>query len=138
MTNQIYLIYPGSSEAGTMETLPETTGMSKIQSNHLNESSIYFSENDKVCMTSEACLELVKDRIECVQKKNAIEILKDKIKFRELIKPQFPGYQFQAISFEGIGKINLQKKIIFKTSKRMFWHWCQNIGHYQQLRAYFK
>ena len=82
--SKFYLISPDKGESGTLETLPVTDGLEIVKNNQIVQSNIRFSSNDLVCITSEASIELVKQRMDDLPKKNAISILKDKYLFKRM------------------------------------------------------
>jgi hypothetical protein len=116
----MYLITPQKGEAGSIETLPATEGMKIIKDHDLIQSDLKFNIEDKVCITSEASIEIVKERLEDDKKKNAIEVLKDKAKFREIISQWYPDYEFQSVAFDMIPTLKLNKKAVLKPSKGCF------------------
>ena len=59
MNEVLFLVYPESAEAGAIETLPKTQGMTILREDeflHLEEELV---NSNKVCITSEAILERV-------------------------------------------------------------------------------
>lgn len=120
MYNKLYLISPESSEAGTLETLPVTKGMNLIKDNQITSNDFYFHKDDKICITSEASLEIVKNKIVDPTKKDAINLLKDKYKFREILTEIYPDYKFQKINFDSIKSLQIDKKTVLKPSKGCF------------------
>lgn len=120
MKNTLYLVYPKSSESGTLETLPETEGMKLIpQDDFVN---IYGDKADssKVCITSEASLESI---LKCVQDQSKIDgiiAMKDKHLFRELLKEMYPSLGYKLIAFEDIQSLEVRSKKILKPIKGCF------------------
>lgn len=118
MENNIYLVYPNNAESGTLETLPKTKGMILIKDSDLHNYT--FNKQDKICITSEASLNLVTEKLQDVSKKEAIESLKDKYKFRKILTDIYPDYQYQKINFEEIENLSIPKKTILKPLKGCF------------------
>ena len=59
---QVYLI-ASNAEAGTLESLPITAHLEIINGDDLQQTNLRFSQQDKVCIASEASLEMVVSRI---------------------------------------------------------------------------
>ncbi len=118
--SKFYLIAPNYAESGTLETLPETDGLQILKNDDLVQSKLHFSTNDLVCITSEASIELVKQRIDDENKKNAISVLKDKYRFREILTEIIPDYNFRKLKFEEIASLDIQAKSVLKPSKGCF------------------
>lgn len=115
-----FLISPNYAESGTLETLPKTEGLRILKNDYLVESNIRFSQNDLVCITSEASIELVRQKMDDVTKKNAIGILKDKFKFREILNKINPDYKFKNLKFEQIESLKVETKSVLKPTKGCF------------------
>lgn len=120
MTNKLYLISPERAESGTLETLPVTKGMILLEENQVISKDFYFQKHDKICITSEASLEIVKNKIADITKKRAINLLKDKYKFREILTEIYPDYQFEKIKFGSIKSLQIDKKTVLKPLKGCF------------------
>ncbi|HMB63002.1 MAG TPA: ATP-grasp domain-containing protein [Eudoraea sp.] len=117
---KFYLISPNYAEAGTLETLPATPGLRVIKNDSLERSNIRFSSDDLICITSEASIEVVKERIDDPAKRNAINMLKDKYQFREILREIYPAYTFKKLSLGEIASLNVASKSILKPSKGCF------------------
>ncbi len=115
-----YLIASSDAESGTIETLPETEGLTIVNTNDLANSNWKFSTKDKVCITSEAAIEVVLDRLEEEAKINAIIALKDKYKFRQLLTKIYPNYIFKKVGLAEIAKLTIKEKSVIKPSKGCF------------------
>ena len=120
MTKNLYLIYPDSSESGALETLPKTNGMQLVKDIDIQAKGFMFDVEDKVCITSEASLEIVKEKLSDKSKKNAIDCLKDKHKFREILSVIYPNYQYKKIKFDDIKTLKINKKTVLKPIKGCF------------------
>ena len=118
--SKLYLIAPNYAESGTLETLPQTDGLQILKNDDLVRSKIRFSSNDLVCITSEASIEQVKQRMDDENKKNAIGILKDKYRFREVLRRIYPSYKFKRLKFEDIASLNINTKYVLKPAKGCF------------------
>lgn len=120
MTNKLYLVSPNKSESGTLETLPPTEGMILIKDDQIISQNFNFQKNDKICITSEASLDIVKNKIADNSKKEAINLLKDKYKFREILTEIYPNYQFQKVKYDNIKSLKINKKTVLKPLKGCF------------------
>ncbi len=119
-TEKFYLVSPEKSESGALETLPKTEGLKMLKDTEIQEKSFQFNLNDKVCITSEASLQIVKDALTDEAKKNAINVLKDKYKFREIVSQLYPNYKFEKVAFEDIVNLQIEEKRIIKPAKGFF------------------
>jgi len=116
----LFLISPNHAESGALETLPKTDGLKVLKNDQVVRSDIRFSSSDLVCITSEASIELVKQRIDDTSKKNAISILKDKYKFREILQKVHPQYKFKNVKFNQIESLSIETKSVLKPTKGCF------------------
>ena len=117
--NSIYLI-TSNSESGTIESLPPTENLNILTVNELAISDLHFSNSEKVCITSEASLDLLVSRITDDNKINAILKLKDKFLFREILLNIYPNYKFQKIKVEEIKSLIITEKSVIKPIKGCF------------------
>ena len=115
---KLYLI-TSVVEAGAMETLPETPSVELIKDSDLIKSNLNFTKDQKVCVTSEYSLETIKEKIDD-SRRNAIELLKDKFKFRETIAPIYPEYNYSLIKFKDIISLKIDKKSVIKPIRGCF------------------
>jgi len=120
MSNNLFLVYPENAESGTIETLPETENLSLINEDQFSLKKDTFSITDKVCITSEASFELVLNNIKDKTKRDAVESLKDKFLFREMLQRIYPDYNYKSIQFEDIANLSLTKKCVLKPVKGCF------------------
>ena len=118
-TSNLYLI-TANSEAGTLETLPPTENLSILSINDLAATDLQFQNSDKVCITSEASLDLLMSRMNDDSKINAILKLKDKYLFREILLQIYPNYKFQKIKVEEIESLVITEKSVIKPVKGCF------------------
>ena len=81
--DKVYLI-TSNAEAGTVETLPLADSIEIIANDHLITTDLCFEANQKVCITSETSIETIANRID-LNRANAIQNLKDKFAFREIL-----------------------------------------------------
>ena len=100
MENSLYLVYPDWSESGTLETLPETAGLKLITESYFFENYHNISPSSKICITSEATLESILKRLNDQSAKRAIQSMKDKHLFRELLLEDYPSLQYQHIHYD--------------------------------------
>jgi len=115
-----YLITSSDAESGTLETLPKTEGLTLVDATNLAKSNWHFSTKDKVCITSEAVIELVLDRLEDDRKIKAIHFLKDKFAFRQLLQTIYPDYVFKAVTLAEIPQLSIAQKAVIKPAKGCF------------------
>ena len=120
MQNKIYLVHPSISESGTLETLPNPDEIQLIEDTKLTSSNILFNEHDKVCITSEASLDIVSKKLKDGVKRNAINSLKDKYKFRQILLEMYPEYSCRKIDLDEIENLKIEKKTILKPQKGCF------------------
>ncbi len=118
--DKLYLVSPEKSESGALETLPKTEGMEMLKDTEVQKEGFQFNPNDKVCITSEASLQIVREALTDDAKKNAINSLKDKYKFREILTQLYPNYQFRKVALKDIVNLEIEKKTIIKPSKGFF------------------
>src|ERR1700722_4832044 len=71
----------------------------------------FLQDGDKICIDSEACLEVVHNRLRNGRLKAAIEVLKDKYAFRSAINELFPEFNFCKTSLNDFKTVN-QKSVI--------------------------
>jgi hypothetical protein len=117
-SEKLYLITT-NAEAGAMETLPVTEGMEVISSADLVRSDLFFTPDMKVMISSEACIETIKGRMDDSRRK-VIEVLKDKYEFRKIISTIFPDFYFQLVGAEGITNLKINRKSVIKPVKGCF------------------
>lgn len=106
-------------EAGTVETMPEAPEMVLIRNEDLEHSNRYFREDEKVCITSEYSLAAVTARLDPCRK-NAVEILKNKFRFRTMLSEIYPEYQFRSLKFNDIRTLHVDKKSVIKPVRGIF------------------
>ena len=118
--SKFLLISPNAAEAGALETLPPTPGLRIMKNDEVINENLRFSPDDLICITSEASIELVKNRMDDPVKKNALAVLKDKFRFREILTGIYPDYQFRKLSLSDIESLSVNSKVILKPSKGCF------------------
>ena len=116
--NKIYII-TSNIEAGALETLPVNDSMILISNNDLPKTDNHFDENKKVCVTGEYSIETVLNKLDDARR-NAIEALKDKFKFREILKDIYPEYQYRFVKAQEIKNIKIDKKSVIKPVRGCF------------------
>jgi effector-binding domain-containing protein len=116
----MYLITSTASEAGTLETLPITEGMTRMTSAEMSALGLQFGVADKVAITSEATIEVLLQHLGDDAKRNAVEQLKDKYKFRTMLTTMYPDYQFSIIDAAEIQHLKVTKKCVIKPVKGCF------------------
>ncbi len=120
--NLTWLISDPDAEAGAIETTPATHGMSLLTKQELAQINPRFGTNDKVCITSEAVMDAVLQRLDDEDRRNAITIFKDKHAFRELLRGMYPELHFEQIASRDLYTLNLdpQRKYVIKPVKGCF------------------
>ncbi len=134
-TDVLYLVSPEKSESGALETLPATEGMQMLKDTDIQNKNFQFRPNDKVCITSEASLQIVREALTDKAKQNAINVLKDKFRFREVVSQLYPHYQFKKVAFEDIEHLRVTKKTIIKPAKGFFGIAVKTIDQNTDLKA---
>lgn len=120
MNNILYLVFPKNAESGALETIPDTKGMTIIQEDDFLKLSTSTVNSNKICITSEATLETVLNKIDDDLKVNAIKAMKDKYLFRDLLTDIFPSLKYKTVELKNISKLNLTSKKILKPIKGCF------------------
>ena len=108
------------AEAGTLETLPSTKNLNILSANELNNTDLRFTDIHKVCIASEASLELISNRIDDENKVNAILKLKDKYLFRKILLNIYPNYKFRCLKLHDIKALEITEKSVIKPIKGCF------------------
>jgi hypothetical protein len=119
----VTLIANSESEAGALESLPETPGLNIVQKADLEGSERTFGPEEKLLCTSESILDLILERLDAKDnRKSAIALLKDKTAFRHAIKPMFPDFYFEEIDPTLLDTLGLDadKQYVIKPSKGCF------------------
>jgi hypothetical protein len=116
--NKIYII-TSNIEAGALETLPVTSSMELIANNDLLQTDLLFNEHKKICVTSEYSLETVYSKLN-IARRTAIDVLKDKFKFREILASLYPDYQFKLINVNEIKNLKIDRKSVIKPVRGCF------------------
>jgi hypothetical protein len=120
MKNTLYLVYPDSAESGTLETLPETEGLELMRESHFFDHYQKLTNPGKLCITSEATLESVLQRLDDKITKRAIESMKDKHLFRELLQEDYPALKYRYINYDDIRKLKIAGRKVMKPVKGCF------------------
>ena len=116
---QVYLI-TSNAEAGTLESLPATAPLEIIDNFELVKTNLRFSKHDKVCIGSEAAIENVIARIDDLARVKAIELLKHKYAFRQILADIYPSFQYQFIQSHQIQDLQITQKSVIKPVKGVF------------------
>lgn len=117
--SKVYLV-TSNAESGTLESLPVDSRIETIDLDYLSQSNLHFSKNDKVCIDSEAAIELVTSRIDDPAKQQAVRLLKDKYAFRQMLGTMYPQYQYQLVKTNEIQGLQIDQKSIIKPVKGVF------------------
>ena len=117
-----YIISDPGAESGAIETIPPTDGLNILTIDELRQSSIRFTENDKVCITSEAVIEGVLERLDDETLIFGIHTMKDKVAFREALTSIFPSFWFKKVSIDQLVCLNFDhdKSYVVKPAKGCF------------------
>ncbi|HEY0056219.1 MAG TPA: ATP-grasp domain-containing protein [Pedobacter sp.] len=116
---QVYLVKSAGSESGTLETIPEIEHLQLIEDNELGTLETILNNQEKVCIISESSIANILNVLpKTSARKKAIEVLKDKYLFRELVKDD--DFEISQIDFRDILKLNIIKKSIIKPLKGCF------------------
>lgn len=99
--------------------LPHTTILTEEE---LRKSSITFAPNEKVYAPFEASLHTIVGRMQDTKKKYAIEVLKDKFAFRELIKDVYPDFFYKKTVLKDLSSFQVTdaKTYVVKPVKGFF------------------
>jgi ATP-grasp domain len=118
-SKKVYLV-TSNAESGTLESLPADTKIETIDLDWLLQSNLHFTKDDKVCIASEAAIELVTSRIVDPGKQQAVRLLKDKYAFRQMLGNLYPQYQYQLVKSADIQELKIDRKSIIKPVKGVF------------------
>ena len=118
--HKLFLICPDKSEAGALETLPPTEGITIVKTSELLSSGKRFSIDDKICITSEASIDIVKKHLNNERLVSAIDVLKDKSAFRDVLSKIYPDYFYETLGFDDISSLKVNRKAVIKPSKGCF------------------
>lgn len=116
--HKVYLI-TSNAESGTIETLPSRDHTILISNEELTGTDLYFKVDQKVCITSETSIDIISSRID-VNRANAIQKLKDKFEFREILSKIYKNYHYTRLKTEDIQNLRVSEKMIIKPSKGCF------------------
>lgn len=120
MENNMYLIYPESAESGALETLPDTEGMELLTERQFAENYKGYPHAKKICVTSEATLETILNNLNDKTKKSAIQSMKNKHLFREILQDDYPSLKYRQIKFDEINQLKVSGKQVLKPVKGCF------------------
>jgi hypothetical protein len=113
------ILVTSSVESGTLETLPVVPEMELLPHELLIENGRYFDVADKICITSEYSLSSVVGRLD-TERRKAVEALKDKARFREILKDIYPEYGFSTVKLEEIRNVRVSRKSVIKPVRGIF------------------
>jgi len=93
-----------------------------ISEDDLSSSLITLKTGDKIYAPTESALEVILDRSNNTIFINAVEMLKDKFKFRQLMSDMYPDFYYRMVSLDDLQSIDLdrEKKYIVKPVKGFF------------------
>ncbi len=104
--SRAWLIVDPAAEAGGIETLPPTEGLVVLTREELADSDLRFEPDDKVAITTEAAMDEVLGRIDD-DRRRAVGILKDKVAFRDVLRPMFPDLEFNSVATDQLTTLTL-------------------------------
>jgi hypothetical protein len=107
------------AEAGTLETMPVDAGMELIRTEDLLRSDRRFDGQERVCITSEYSLAAIVNRLDPVRR-DAVEVLKDKFRFRSILQDLYPGYRFRLIRPGDIAALSVDRPSVIKPRRGIF------------------
>lgn len=119
MEEQTVTIITSSAEAGTAETMPVAPEMKLMTTEELLRSGRHFSGDENVCMTSENSLEALSGRLDPIRRK-ALETLKDKLLFREILRDLYPRFSFRLVNAVEIASLTIERKSVIKPRRGIF------------------
>jgi hypothetical protein len=111
-SNRAWLITQPSAESGAQETLPETEGLVVMSRAELTASDVFFTNGERVAITSEAAMDVVVSRLDPVRRR-AIRALKDKLAFREMLRPIYPDFTFESVATRDLSKVRLDPDRVY-------------------------
>jgi ATP-grasp domain len=117
--SKVYLV-TSNAESGTLESLPIDPHLETIDLDWLSQSQLHFTKDDKVCIASEAAIELVTSKIVDPAKQQAVALLKDKYAFRQMLGDMYPQYQYQLVQADDIHRLKIDQKSVIKPVKGVF------------------
>jgi len=93
-----------------------------LSEDEFRNSKLTLKAGDKIYAPTESALEIILDRSEDTKFTNAVNMLKDKYRFRELMKFIYPDFFFQKTTIDKLESIQLNrsKKYIVKPTKGFF------------------
>lgn len=106
MSNRAWLITEPSAEAGGAETLPPTDGLTVMTRAELATSDLTFDDGERVAIATEAAMDEVVARLDD-HRREAIRTLKDKVAFREVLRPTFPDLTFESVATDDLASVHL-------------------------------
>jgi hypothetical protein len=104
--NRAWLITQPSAESGAQETLPYTAGLVTMTRDELAASDMSFTNGERVAITSEAAMDIVVSRLDPVRSR-AIDTLKDKFAFRQMLRPLYPDFTFATVATQDLRALRL-------------------------------
>ncbi|HAY32561.1 MAG TPA: ATP-grasp domain-containing protein, partial [Bacteroidetes bacterium] len=76
-----------------------------------------FKTSQKICTNSENCIEWINKNLDFTELPNLINIFKDKVKFRDLVKHLYPNFFYKQLEFNELNSFDINpinKPIIIK------------------------
>jgi hypothetical protein len=119
--NRAWLITEPSAESGALETLPDTDGLVVMTRDELAASDVSFTDGERVAITSEAAMDVVVARLDPVRR-HAIQTLKDKRAFREMLRPIYPDFTFASVATQDLHTLRLDpdRSYVIKPARGAF------------------
>ncbi len=116
----MYLIISNDNEPGTLDTLPQTEGLTILKEDEFLNSDIQIDDETTYAITTEGVINSVNQKTIARNKLQATNILKDKFLFRETISRLFTDYTFQSIKISDLPQLKISNTMVVKPRKGFF------------------
>ncbi len=116
----MYLIISNNNEPGTLDTLPQTKGLTILKEDDFLNSDIQLDDGTTYAITTESVIDSVNKKTVSENKLRATILLKDKLLFRKTISNIFSNYQFYSVNISELSSIKINDKMIVKPRKGFF------------------
>ncbi len=115
-----WFIIENHTGSGIIQLLREVEGIRVITKSELSsEKDFKFGHTDKICITTETVLDDVLRRLDDDTRHLMIEKLKNKVAFREILKPIYPDFFYKPVTLYELQNVSLdpEKKYFVKPVK---------------------
>ncbi len=103
-----WIIIESTSGSGIIGSINENDVSIVTRSDLTDHPELRFGPQDKVCISCETVLDDVLKRLDNPEKHRIIESLKDKSRFRDMLKPIFPDFFYQKVHLKDMDKLILE------------------------------